>query len=94
MKYLLVDNEVIARRKSSDALELDSPNWRIDQQALHDSDPARYPHPNNCGQYLNGWQRDELGRCEIEMPDGHAKHYPDDNPGKITNVRALQAVEK
>ena len=91
MKYLLVDNEVIARQKSNAALEHRFPNRHTLQAQKHAENPAKYP-ATCASQHLHGWKKDELGRCEIEIDDGGTQYYPDDL-NDLRNERAISVAQ-
>ena len=90
-KYLLVDNEVIAKQKSKAALAARFPQRDADQLALHHSNPSKYPHPSQCTQYLNAWKKNpHNGMCELEVDEAEHGFYGQDDQGKMTSTRQIE----
>lgn len=88
-KYLLCDNEIIAKQKSRDAINRRWPNREAEQLALHNQNPTKYPHPSQLTKYLHGWAKDkDTGICELEIPDTDTQYYPDDL-NELRNTRAI-----
>ena len=91
-KYLLLDNEIIAKQKAHGALEKRFPNRRALQLEKHLQNPKMYLHPDECNwdnDCLHGWKKDPLGRCEIECDDVDTQYYEGDQ-GKFKNTQTIQ----
>lgn len=92
MKYLLCDNEQIARQKANAAVERKWPNRHTLQAEAHLRNPSVYRSP-----YITDAHLDTLGdifvdpatgKAEIEIFDDDTQHYPDD----VNDIRNTNAV--
>lgn len=91
MKFLLVDNEVIAHRKSYAAEDRAFPNRHILQAQRHAENPSVYPA--TCQSKRFDWKKDELGRCELEIKEEDEQYVDPADINELRNERAIEVAQ-